>query len=257
MYRFRYLLGLQHSKCTRVAWRVGWKWPISYYVSDNEHHSYSFWKSKSFYRLMLVDHSKEAENDQLSDGYSLDAPSGALRAPLLHSLTWSWKICVKVTPKPSSRTTLSHGVWSVITLRCWHQHQRLEKIVSFSEMYRFRCLLGLEHSQSPRAASRVGQNCLFFICRRCIDLFFVSAVLCWVFIVWGSSTTRWKRTTISFPMVIVSMHLVGRFAPNSFSLWLGVGRQVSKWPQFRRVEPIFRMGFGLWSLWGVGINTRG
>ena len=86
MYRFRYLLGLEHSICTRVAWRVGRKWPISYYVSDNEHHSYSFSKSKSFYRLMLIDHSKEAENDQLSNGHSLHAPSGALRAPF--SVLW-------------------------------------------------------------------------------------------------------------------------------------------------------------------------
>ena len=106
MYRFRYLLGLEHSICTRVAWRVGWKWPLSYYVSDNEHHSYSFSKSKSFYRLMLIDHSKEAENDQLSDGYSLIAPSGALRALFFCSLTWSWKICVKVTPNQSSTSFL-------------------------------------------------------------------------------------------------------------------------------------------------------
>ena len=110
----------------------------------------------SFYRLMFIDHSLEAHNDQLSNGHSLDAPSWALRAQLLQSLTWSWKTGVKVTPISSSRTTLSHGVWSVITLRCWHQHQRLEKTVSFSKMYRFRYLLGLEHSKCTRVARRVG-----------------------------------------------------------------------------------------------------
>ena len=144
MYRFRYLLGLQHSKCTKVATRVGRKWPISYYVSDNEHHSYSFSKSKSFYRLMLIDHSKEAENDQLSNGYSFNAR--------FCSLTWSWKLCVKVTPIVSSRTILLRGLRSVFILRCCHQHQRLEKTVSFSEMYRFRYLLGLEHSKCTRVA---------------------------------------------------------------------------------------------------------
>ena len=158
MYRFRYLLGLEHSKCTRVAWRVGGKWPISYYVSDNEHHSYSFSKSKSFYPLMLIDHSKEAENDQLSNGYSLNAPSGALRALFFCSLTWRWKIYVKVTPNQSSRTFLLRESWPVFILRSWHQHQRLEKTVSFSEMYRFRYLLGLQHSKCTRVAWRVGQK---------------------------------------------------------------------------------------------------
>ena len=162
-----------------------------------------------------------------------------------------------MTPNVSSRTTLSHCLRSVIILRWWHQHQRLEKNVSFSEMYRFTYLLGLEHSLDPQTATRVGRNCLFWAGRKCFDLFLVSAPIGWVLNLWCPSTTRWKRTIISFPLVIVSMHLVGRFAPNFLHLWLGVGSYVSKWPQLYRVKPSFRAPIGLWSFWGVGINSRG
>ena len=110
---------------------------------------------------MLIDPSKEAENDKLSDGYSLDAPSGALRAPFFLSVTWSWKLAIMLTPNQSSTSFLLRDNRSVITLRCWNQHQELEKNVSFSEMYRFTSLLGLEHSLDQQTATRVGRNCLF------------------------------------------------------------------------------------------------
>ena len=162
-----------------------------------------------------------------------------------------------MTPIVSSKTTLSHCLRSVFILRWWHQHQRLEKTVSFSEMYRFRYLLGLQHSINPQTATRVGPKWLFFIFHRFIDFFLVFVPIGWVLNLWCSSTTRWKRTTISFPLVIVSMHLVGRFAPNFLHLWLGVGSYVSKWPPISRVKPFFCVSRGLCSFWGAGINTRG